>query len=231
MMPIKISEESEYLYASKESHMDKLIREKREKNYLSRSNIVSVAKIEVKHLLNKGFTPKSLFQQLCCDDSFLHELGFTDSKDDIDILEGLPFEKECFDVVTLLAVIEHFASSPGKLLKEIHRVLKPNGKFILDTPNAASAIKRLVFLIRGVPPYPSIEDFFFSESPFTGHNREYTLHDLQKVLSLSGFEMLSAELFNLRGLSSYNVKTAFIQGIIPAMVKSLRNYIWVVTRK
>ena len=38
----------------------------------------------------------------------------------------LPFRNECFDVVTSVAAFEHFLDVP-RVLKEIHRVVRPNG--------------------------------------------------------------------------------------------------------
>ena len=47
----------------------------------------------------------------------------------------IPFESDFFDVVTMLAVFEHIepVRLPG-ILAEIHRVLKPGGRYILTTP-------------------------------------------------------------------------------------------------
>ncbi|MEK7149193.1 MAG: class I SAM-dependent methyltransferase [Patescibacteria group bacterium] len=54
-----------------------------------------------------------------------------------DIEEGgtLPFEDNFFDTVTMLAVFEHIEQSklPGTM-REIKRVLKPGGVFIMTTP-------------------------------------------------------------------------------------------------
>lgn len=46
----------------------------------------------------------------------------------------LPFEAHTFDVVLMMEVIEHM-EDPLQALKAIHRVLKPNGTFILSFPN------------------------------------------------------------------------------------------------
>jgi len=49
--------------------------------------------------------------------------------------EGLPFNDDFFDVVTMLAVVEHIR--PDRLpllLKEIRRILKTNGRFVVTTP-------------------------------------------------------------------------------------------------
>jgi SAM-dependent methyltransferase len=50
---------------------------------------------------------------------------------------GLPFEDAFFDVVTLLAVFEHLdLPALEGLLREIHRVLRPGGVFVMTTPAA-----------------------------------------------------------------------------------------------
>jgi 2-polyprenyl-3-methyl-5-hydroxy-6-metoxy-1,4-benzoquinol methylase len=52
---------------------------------------------------------------------------------------SLPFEQAYFEVVTLLAVIEHLnPESMADLFKECHRVLKPDGMVVLSTPAAWS---------------------------------------------------------------------------------------------
>jgi len=54
---------------------------------------------------------------------------------DIEKKEHLPFDDNYFEVITMLAIFEHL--EPNKLisiLKEIKRVLKKNGSFIMTTP-------------------------------------------------------------------------------------------------
>jgi ubiquinone/menaquinone biosynthesis C-methylase UbiE len=50
-------------------------------------------------------------------------------------IEQLPFADDSFSLVTANMVIEH-VKDPGKLLREIRRVLRPNGIFLFHTPNA-----------------------------------------------------------------------------------------------
>lgn len=49
--------------------------------------------------------------------------------------EVLPFEANEFDVVTAFQLIEHLPD-PAPFLEDVWRVLKPEGRFLLTTPNA-----------------------------------------------------------------------------------------------
>lgn len=51
----------------------------------------------------------------------------------------LPFPDASFEVVTMLAVFEHIpVDSLVPLIREIHRVLKPGGTYIMTTPSGVS---------------------------------------------------------------------------------------------
>jgi SAM-dependent methyltransferase len=52
-------------------------------------------------------------------------------------LAGRKYADDHFDVIILNHVLEH-ANDPIRLTKECHRILKPNGKIIIVTPNALS---------------------------------------------------------------------------------------------
>jgi len=54
-----------------------------------------------------------------------------------DITDKLDFPDNYFDYVTMLAVIEH-AKKPDEIIREIHRALKPGGKFIFTTPRKSA---------------------------------------------------------------------------------------------
>ncbi len=60
------------------------------------------------------------------------------------------FPDNLFDLVLCLDVIEHlYPEQQDKLIKEIDRILKPNGKIIFSIPNLANFVSRIRFLIRG----------------------------------------------------------------------------------
>jgi SAM-dependent methyltransferase len=62
--------------------------------------------------------------------------------------ESLPYPDASFDVVTATEVIEHLEDF-RRVVREIHRVLKPGGVCILSTPNILNLNSRLRFLTFG----------------------------------------------------------------------------------
>lgn len=64
--------------------------------------------------------------------------------------EGLPFSDSFFDVVSCIAVLEH-VFNPPRVVKEIRRVLKPHGLFIVQVPNIAWIPLRIQLLFGKLP--------------------------------------------------------------------------------
>jgi SAM-dependent methyltransferase len=62
--------------------------------------------------------------------------------------ENLPYADASFDIVTATEVIEHLEDF-RRVVREIHRVLKPGGICILSTPNILNLNSRLRFLFFG----------------------------------------------------------------------------------
>ena len=88
-------------------------------------------------LLNTQFIEKYGLDRLIKDGNgdFQTTRGMTFYQSDLEKQEIFPFENDFIDVVTMLAVLEHI--EPEKLisqLREIHRILKPGGMFIITTP-------------------------------------------------------------------------------------------------
>lgn len=70
----------------------------------------------------------------------LLERGFDVRKHNLN--EGLPFKKSSFDIIIGLEVLEHLFN-PYEMMKEIKRVLKPQGYAIISMPNTASIFSRI----------------------------------------------------------------------------------------
>ena len=91
----------------------------------------------------------------------------------------LPYAAESFEVVTMLAVFEH--RSPDTLLaglKEVHRLLKPGGQYIMTTParwtfHLLRAMARLGLL---------------SSDEIDEHHKTYGHREIRSFLEKAGFE-------------------------------------------
>lgn len=90
----------------------------------------------------------------------------------------LPFKNDSFDVVTLLAVIEHL--DPERViavLEEIHRVLKPGGILVVLTPAGwTGGLLRALAALRLV-----------SRDEIAEHKRNYGHGDLQTIFGCTSF--------------------------------------------
>lgn len=97
--------------------------------------------------------------------------------------DDFPFGNGQFDAVLFCEVIEHMTNDPLHALREIHRVLQPQGHLILTTPNVAR-LENVARLVSGTNLY----DPYSGYGPYGRHNREYTRHELWRLLTHCGFE-------------------------------------------
>ncbi len=135
------------------------------------------------------------------------------SKADFQVMDvqDLKFNKNTFDFVVAIDVLEHLPD-PKKGIKEISKVLKPNGILILATPNPESyshRIKKKKWFAYNDPTHISI------------HNRNYWLNLLKEnnfkikratTIDLFDFPYLTkpARLLNL---CLYKLKSPFLKNI------------------
>ncbi len=96
------------------------------------------------------------------------------SKTEVDVIydgKNIPFEDNRFDYVLCTEVMEH-VPEPAAFLREIHRVMKPDGILIMTTP----------FL---VPLHEEPYDYY-----------RYTKHGIRHLLTHSGFSLEHIESFS-----------------------------------
>ena len=100
----------------------------------------------------------------------------------------LPFPDRSFQVVTMLAVLEHIEQEK-QILQEIYRVLIPGGKLVLTVPSVWSqpVLEFLAYKLKIVSP-AEIRD----------HKRYYNRKKLQKVLvEITNFQEFRHQYFQL----------------------------------
>jgi SAM-dependent methyltransferase len=98
--------------------------------------------------------------------------------------DEFPYETGSFDLVLFCEMIEHLLMNPMAALREIHRVLRPNGILVVTTPNVAR-LRNVLALVCGANVY----DPYSGYGPYGRHNREYTRHELHRLLTFSGFDV------------------------------------------
>jgi len=106
--------------------------------------------------------------------AFCRERGFQNVRQGA--AEQLPYEDDTFNIVTALDVIEHLDDDLMSL-KEMHRVLRPDGRVLLFVP--------AFMFLWGV------------QDDVSNHRRRYTLKELKRVVERAGFEVERATYANL----------------------------------
>jgi 2-polyprenyl-3-methyl-5-hydroxy-6-metoxy-1,4-benzoquinol methylase len=110
--------------------------------------------------------------------------------------DRLPFADASFDVVTLLAVLEHLAE-PRRMVEEIARVLRPGGQVVLTVPSHAAkpVLEFLAYRVHVV-----------SEAEIRDHKRYYAAADLRTLLEGTGLAIERHRYFQL-GMNNFLIAT------------------------
>jgi SAM-dependent methyltransferase len=100
------------------------------------------------------------------------EMGFEVMQQDV--LEGLPsMPSATFDVIIAFDVLEHFDREDGlQLTREVARLLRPQGRFILHVPNAEG-------IFSGAVRFGDLT-----------HEAAFTRHSVRQLLRSAGFQRI-----------------------------------------
>ncbi len=108
--------------------------------------------------------------------------------------QRLPVASESFDVVTMLAVLEHL-HRPAEIVSEIYRVLKPGGRVVVTVPSKAA---------KPVLEFLAYRLHIVSEAEIRDHKRYYDRSSLTELFSGSGFAIERHQYFQL-GMNNFLV--------------------------
>jgi SAM-dependent methyltransferase len=106
---------------------------------------------------------------------------------------GLPLASASVDVVILSEVIEHLVDTDS-VLEEASRVLVPNGRLVLSTPNLAAWYNRglLAFGVQPVFTEVSLKGIYGRPGhEVVGHLRLFTRRALVQLVAANGFSDIS----------------------------------------
>jgi 2-polyprenyl-3-methyl-5-hydroxy-6-metoxy-1,4-benzoquinol methylase len=182
--------------------------------------------------------------------SFIHQLiSYFKAKniavEAIDINgDKFPNDDNSFDLAICSEVIEHLPNSPKPMLSEIYRILKPEGYFILTTPNQA-AIGRRIRSLLGYSIHDNIKGYYNMDlypigTPFRGHVREYTLDELKYMLTQENFSIIKINNFSLTPdidmlISKWkiyaNISKILAYKVIDKIMPMLSNYFFISAQK
>ena len=109
-----------------------------------------------------------------------------------DLERTLPFRSASFDVVTMLAVLEHL-SHPVQVLAEVRRVLRPAGTLVLTVPSHAAkpVLEFLAFRLKIVSP-----------AEIADHKHYFDRRDVQAACGDAGLRVETHRYFQL-GMNNF----------------------------
>lgn len=110
---------------------------------------------------------------------------------------GLPVDDDTVDLVLLTEVLEHLRIDPLYALREVRRVLRPEGELLLTTPNQYRLPSVWEYLKgNGAISHAHAEFSKLERLGHMGHVREYAPADLRTLLEREGFTIVSHRFSN-----------------------------------
>lgn len=134
--------------------------------------------------------------------------------------DRFPYPDGTFDCVLFCEILEHLLVDADHAVGEIERVLRPGGIVVLTTPNA-TRLSNLYFLALG----RNIYDGYSPNGPYGRHNREYTLAEVDELLTRHGFDCVEERVCNIQPLAR---RFTYLQWLRP---RTWYEHLFVVARK
>ncbi len=148
----------------------------------------------------------------------------------------LPFADEMFDVIVFTEVLEHVFAPPSEVLREVHRVLRPNGVLIMGVPNIARLSQRVKMLLGRSPLEPADHQLNRDWVHGHGHIHEYTRGEIMRLCLAVGFRELRSEMLSASPCDMLQGRRRFALGqfgydLVTYFVPGWRSYIHLKCRR
>jgi ubiquinone/menaquinone biosynthesis C-methylase UbiE len=138
-------------------------------------------------------------------------------------LEHLPFPPQCFDLVTANMVIEHL-ETPGTVLREVHRVLRPGGLFVFHTPNRRAPLMKLAAMVpQGIKTaLIRLLESRRAEDVFKTFYRMNTPQEIAAGVQSHGFEIVRLKRVSTNAVTQLIAPVAVLELIFLRLLESNR---------
>jgi len=119
-----------------------------------------------------------------------------------DLNQGIPFVNTAFDAVIAEDVLEHL-ENPWFIFREVSRVLKNKGIFLMSTPNLSHLFAKLYELLFNRNPYFSEQRYRFG-----GHLTPLSFYNINRMAERAGLETVQIT-YNMNYLPVLRIKLPF----------------------
>jgi SAM-dependent methyltransferase len=200
--------------------------------------LTKVAAVEHARILDIGPSFQTTLMRELYPDSAVDSLGFEDHRfprrdqdrhidfdlNDSSSEDAWPKPLDTYDLVVMAEVLEHVYTAARPVLKFVGSLLRPNGRLILQTPNAVS-LGRRTSMLRGLNPYGMIRE----EKKNPGHFCEFTVADLRRAAGSAGLSVEEITLTNYFGERGF--RKHLYDALCTILPGDLRDGITLIARK
>jgi len=117
------------------------------------------------------------------------EWTFTYPSFNLETVPRYPLPPASFDLIFFCETLEHLVVNPLAVFRKIRRLLAPGGHLVITLPNAVR-MTNLALMLDGY----NFFDLYHPDNGIHGrHNREFTLDEMKRLLTLNGLAVRRAE--------------------------------------